>query len=121
MASINNSPLEHLEQVAFVQWLEWNKIIFASIPNSNAMSSLKPQMAVKIMAKLKAEGIQKGFFDLLVFCPSVIVFIEMKRQKGSSVSDEQKYWQEKIKKYPYAKAYICYGSDEAIKVVKEWL
>lgn len=103
---VNTTPHEHVEQVLFCRWLYQHGIIHASIPNG----SYKSRYA---QGKFKAEGLKAGFPDMVVFLNDVIVFIEMKRQKGSTISKEQKEWQEKINSYGYARAYVCYGCEDA--------
>ena len=73
--------------------------------------------------KLKAMGTSAGFPDMLVFLPSKIVFVEMKRAKKSlsRVSDEQEDWVDTINCYGYANAKVCYGSGEAIDFIKSEL
>ena len=111
---VNLTPTEHLEQVAFCSWLDWKHIAYASIPNGT-------NKGYAMQHKFKSEGLKKGFPDLLVFLPSVIVFIEMKRKKGSVISNEQKEWQVRINSYSYAKAYICYGADDAMATIEKLL
>ncbi len=77
-------PSEHEEQRALVEW--WRKTrkerIFA-IPNGGARSKIQG-------AKFKAEGVSPGVPDLCI--PELGVYIEMKRQKGGSLSPYQKDW-----------------------------
>ena len=76
-------PTEHQEQVAFVEWFRRQfptELIFA-IPNGG-------QRNVIVAKKLKAEGVVRGVPDLYV--PSKKIWIEMKRQKGGSLSPHQK-------------------------------
>lgn len=65
--------------------------IFA-IPNGGARS---PATA----GRLKAEGVSAGVPDL--FVPAMNLWIEMKRQKGGSVSAEQKDWAEYLRGLGY--------------------
>ena len=67
----------------FVQWFRRNYpgVLIFAIPNGGARH---PAVA----AKLKATGTVKGIPDLHV--PAWGLWIEMKRQKGGRVSDEQR-------------------------------
>ena len=47
------------------------------------------------------------------------LYIEMKRKKGGRVSQKQKEWIERLNRLGYL-AVVCYGADEAIKVVEEY-
>ena len=79
-------PSEHEEQRAFVE--VWRKAglprIFA-IPNGEARG-------IRAATRLKAEGVSKGVPDL--YCPEWRLWIEFKRRKGGSVSQDQKDWHE---------------------------
>lgn len=80
-------PSEHLEQVRFVAWFRKNypqHWIFA-IPNGGDRNKITA-------VKLKAEGVSSGVPDL--FIPSMLLWVEMKRQKGGALSKEQKEWRD---------------------------
>ena len=112
----NLTPLkatEADEQKAFIAYLQAKGFPYCAIPNANAMSFIDRALAVKIMAKMKAQGLQKGFPDLIVFLPSCVAFVEMKRKKGGVASEEQKDWINLINGYPYAFGAICKGAKEA--------
>jgi len=114
-------PLEKDEQKEFIIYLKKKRLIYASISNENILSYLNRTIAVRVMKELKEMGLQKGFTDLMVMLPNKIIFIEMKRIKGSKTSREQKVWNMVLDALPYASAYICKGCDEAIKVIEEEL
>lgn len=116
-------PTEESEQVALVQWLRLKKIPHAHIPNEG-------KMAIQYMKKQKAQGLSKGFPDLIVFAPSKILFVEMKRRaietktgkmsiSHTKVSGEQKDWIDTINCYDYAIAKVCYGFNEAKEFIEE--
>ena len=117
-------PLEEDEQLAFVQWCRLNGLLVHHSPLEIGGSST----AVKVRAmKMKRMGASKGFPDLLVFIPvkSLItgeidayqaVAIEMKRQKGSSTSKEQKEWL-KVLEMAGIPCAICKGVEKAIEFV----
>ncbi|AIM40747.1 putative VRR-nuclease [Idiomarinaceae phage 1N2-2] len=80
-------PSEHLEQVRFVAWMRKthpNHWVFA-IPNGGDRHRVTA-------AKLKAEGVSPGVPDLYI--PSLKLWVEMKRQKGGSLSAHQKEWRD---------------------------
>ena len=119
----NLIPLEYEEQCTVVSWCQWMKIPIVAIPNSNSMSGFDRKIASIMMVKLKASGLSPGFPDLMV--PMVnkhysALFIEMKRAVGGVVSDTQKYWNTYLNKQGY-QAFICYGADEAIKVIDDYV
>jgi len=57
--------------------------------------------------KMKRTGYVKGFPDLFIY-------------EGGTASPEQKRWQEQLRNRNYC-SYICKGSDQAIKVIDEYL
>ena len=58
----------------------------------------------------------KGVPDL--FIPEWGMWIEMKRQKGGALSDDQKDWIAYLQSRGY-KAVCCKGADEAMKAASE--
>lgn len=117
-------PYESDEQMAFVQWLRIKDIPHAHVPNEigGSLSAMKARAV-----KMKKMGTSKGFPDLLVFVPVCGVdghidsyqmcAIEMKRRKGSKVSEEQKEWLE-VLQASGAMCAVCKGADEAIQFVE---
>lgn len=81
-------PTEEDEQRAVVEWMTWHHLCFAAIPNGGYRRPIEA-------AIFKGQGVQSGVPDLLIFDapPTDIGYrgaaIEMKRQKGGRVSDEQ--------------------------------
>lgn len=122
----NLCPKEDEEQIAFVQWCRLNKIIVHHSGNEIGGSTA----AVKVRAiKMKKMGTSKGFPDLLLFLPvkNLIngrvdsyqpIAIEMKRQKGSTTSPEQKEWLRILEKAGIPCA-VCKGCEKAIEFVRE--
>lgn len=73
--------------------------------------------------KMKRTGYVKGFPDLFIYEPRGSFYglaIEMKKEKGGTVSPEQKWWQEQLRNRGYC-SYICKGKDHAIKIIDEYL
>ena len=77
-----------------VQWFRrsYPDVRIFAIPNGGARS---PATA----GRLKAEGVSAGVPDL--FVPAMNLWIEMKRQKGGSLSAEQKDWAEHLRGLGY--------------------
>lgn len=120
-------PLEQDEQIAFVQWCRLKGIIVHHSGNEISGST----KALKIRAiKMKRMGTSKGFPDLLVFVPIKgatgevdsyqPLAIEMKRQKHSTTSKEQKEWLE-ILEMAGIPSRVCKGAGEAIEFVENML
>ena len=107
-------PLEKDEQKRLCKWLKENKIgHFAT------GLGVKLGLDVKYVASLKAQGHYSGIPDLVVLLGNgKICFIELKRQKGGKVSEEQKKWIDYLNKNGYP-AKVCNGCDEAIEFIKK--
>lgn len=107
----NPTPTEHQEQVKLCEWLDLKRIIYFAVPNG----SYKGKASAGIF---KSEGLQSGVPDVVVFLENKIVFVELKRIKGSKTSDQQLFWIDKINSYGYAKASVCFGADMAIEFIE---
>lgn len=118
---------EHEEQIAVINWAKLQPIpgtsykvkdFLIAIPNGGSRHAIEAK-------NLKAEGVTSGVPDLqLIYphCPFYGLFIEMKRKDKSKarVSPNQKEWIEKLNAIGY-RAVVCYGADEAIKEIKNYL
>jgi hypothetical protein len=102
---------EHEEQREFVQWFRqsWPDVRIFAIPNGGARSKATA-------GRLKAEGVVSGVPDL--FIPEWRMWVEMKRIKGGSLSQEQKDWIEYLKSCGY-QCIVCKGADEAKQKITE--
>ena len=76
---------EHLEQVRLVSWFrrQYPDTRILAIPNGGLRSA-------SAGASLKAEGVSAGVPDLVV--PEWLLWIEMKREAGGTVSPAQRDW-----------------------------
>lgn len=116
---------EEQEQIEFVRWLEANQIPHFHCPNEVGGQT----KALKVRAiKMKRMGVSKGVPDLFVFVPIKGVtgkidayqplVIEMKKQKGSTTSKEQKEWL-KILEMAGIPSAVCKGAEKAIEFVEQ--
>ena len=78
-------PLEHLEQVRLVSWFRktYPSVRIFAIPNGGGRSMAQG-------AAFKAEGVSAGVPDL--FVPEWLLWVEMKRETGGTVSPVQRDW-----------------------------
>lgn len=123
--ALNDSPLEDWEQADFVVWLNDRSIKHFRVPNETFTKSWSQKR------KNKALGVQRGVQDIFVLIlPSqsrdgegYLLGIEMKRQKGSTTSKEQKEWEGLFMELglPNVQPYICKGSQAAQDVVRHYL
>ena len=107
---------EHDEQVIVCKYLDIKKIKYYSVPSGLIIGG-KNKFA--LLNKFKREGYKNGVPDLVIFLQNKILYIEMKRQKGSATSQEQKDWIKFINEMPYAEAHICKGAKEAIEKIND--
>lgn len=118
-------PLEEDEARLLAKYLRLRGFPFTHIANE---SNGGTRNAMIRGAKMKALGVSRGVYDYEVFIPRkgatrdlddyLEIRIELKRQRGGTVSEEQKAWGE-----VYTKAHIpnrvCRGAQEAIKFIEE--
>ena len=94
--------------------LNWR--CFYHVPNGGSRKKAEA-------GRFRAEGVKAGVPDL---CLPVArggfhgLYIELKRQKGSKTSDDQKAWLSNLEKQGYFVA-LCKGWEAAAKVITEYL
>ena len=115
-------PTEAAEQMLVFQWADWMRgrwpelALLHHIPNGGSRNPVEA-------ARLKAQGVKPGVPDL---CLPVSrggyhgLYIEMKRQFGGRVSDEQKAWIADLIAQGY-RVTVCRGAEEAIEELKSYL
>lgn len=110
------------EQEAVIRWAGLSTGLYPElallfhIPNGG---SRRPSEA----AHLKRLGVRPGVPDL--FLPvgrhgKLGLFIEMKREKGGRVSDDQKEWIQRLQQELY-EVKVCRGYEEARQALEEYL
>ncbi len=114
-------PLERDEQKQLIKYLRLKNIFHFAPMNENQHSKANRTMAIRIEAKAKSMGKIKGTSDIVIMLPKKVLFIELKRIKGSITSKEQKEFILKVNKYPYAEGRICKGANEAINFIEEYI
>ena len=106
-------PSEHEEQRAFISW--WRKsfdgVWIYAVPNGGGRG-------IREAGRLKAEGVSAGVPDLVA--PALALYIEFKKQKGGSVSKEQKQWHAHLRECGYA-VIVPKGASEAVDMVKKFI
>ena len=114
----NLTPTEHIEQVTLITWYRrtYKNELLIAIPNGG-------KRHIKTAISMKQEGVSKGFPDLFLPVPNSKfhgLFIEMKRQKGGTISKEQKAWFEYLNSVGY-QAVVCKGFLEAKEIIECYL
>ena len=115
-------PLEDAEQRIIFQWAAMETAarpelgLLYAIPNGG-------KRAIKTAVELKKQGVKRGVPDMCLPVPRGVfngLYIELKRVKGGTVSDEQREWIAALAEQGY-KAVVCRGAEEAIGTIKEYL
>ncbi|MCR9090519.1 MAG: VRR-NUC domain-containing protein [Proteobacteria bacterium] len=120
-------PTEHQEQVALMQWARRHAYqypelrLLHAIPNGEKRSR-------SVANRLKLEGVSPGVPDL--FLPAARIapdarlrhglYIELKRQRGGSVSPEQKAWHVALRAQGY-EVVVAKGWEAAVAVIRRYL
>jgi len=121
-AGISWQPTEEQEQAAVMEWamlMEKQAPELALLYHCPNGADRHPAVA----AKLKKQGVKPGIPDL--FLPvargmSHGLYIEMKRQKGGRVSEDQKAWMEALTEQGYV-CVVAHGAEEACDAIWNYL
>ncbi len=101
-------PTERQEQIKFVVWLKNQGYRVSASANGGSRNLLEA-------INLKRMGVSKGFPDIEVPWPSGGLhgfYLEMKRQKGGKLSEEQAEWLTYLREKGYF-AEVANGFEEA--------
>jgi lysine/ornithine N-monooxygenase len=115
-----------------VEWLELKKLKFTAVPNSTfswAYFAGQKKKNFTHLARLHRQWLRKGFPDLVIWIAphqaecweACIVFIELKRLKGSEVKPEQEEWVACLEQVKWCTEAICYGCKDAINFISSFL
>lgn len=115
-------PTEEDEQTALFQWAEWESGVHPElrlmfhVPNEGKRSMVQA-------AIMRRMGLKAGVPDICLPVPRGHyhgMFIEMKRQKGGNLGDNQKAWLDALTGQGYY-CVICKGWEIAVKEIKAYL
>jgi len=115
------SITEHEQQRIIFEWAEWQKgkypelEMLIAVPNGGKRD-------IVTAVKLKQTGTKAGFPDMFLFCRRGAyagLAIELK-VKSNKPTERQKWWIKKLREQDYC-AVVCYGADEAISVIQDYL
>jgi hypothetical protein len=115
---MRNRQPELLLQIAVVKWL---RLQFPEIRYCASAGGMRTSLSVA--KKMKASGYVKGFPDLFLYHPTMTkngMAIELKADKKSYASKEQKQWISDLNDRGYY-AVICKGFDETINEITNYL
>lgn len=116
-------PTETVETKAVVKW--WADVCSSyGLPNEALLHiPNEGKRSVRVAAILKAEGMRPGTPDLFLAVPrhnSSGLWIEMKRQKGGVVSDNQRHMMGLLEGLGY-EVQVCRGASEALTTIQQYL
>jgi len=86
-------------------------ILFTHIPNSTYTPSWNQKRRNKRM------GVSAGVPDYMIITKKKLLFIEMKREKGGVISEEQNMWIDGLNSVKGVFASVARGFDEAKNIV----
>lgn len=121
--SFSLAPTEAQEQRTVMDWAAWNKgqypelELLTHIPNEGVRGEVGNAIAV-------ANGLRPGFPDLVLPVARgthYALFIELKRaDRSNHPSPAQEWWIVALRSQGH-RVEVCYGADEAIAVLEEYL
>jgi hypothetical protein len=115
-------PHESAEQRALFVWAKMQSgkypelDLMYHIPNEGKRSRYTGQ-------RMRAEGLKTGVPDICLPCARGAyhgLYIELKRRKGGTVSENQSEWIDALNKAGYM-ATVCKGFEEAVNAIMEYL
>lgn len=120
---MKHAPSELKEQSGFVQWCREMGFKICATAQSTYTTSWRA------INQNVAAGVVRGFPDLAIIIPSkyrsnkkpILIFIEMKRQRGGVISKEQHEWIVELNNCAGVHASVCRGKKEAINYVMGFL
>lgn len=122
-------PVEEEECVNLIEWakaVRWRgrpiAEVLIHVPNGAYLGADAKTRAIT-MGKLIAMGVQPGVFDYLIPVPAAPctgLWLEMKRTKGGTVSDEQKAFRRRMSVFGW-RCEIAKGWVEASRIIEEHL
>lgn len=107
-------PLEKDEGLILVAYLRTHGIRFHHSPNETGGTPEAKRRAIR----MKQQGTSPGYPDYTILVNGSLLFVELKRQRGSTTSPEQKAWVEAINEVDNCQAFICKGAKEAIDIIE---
>lgn len=123
----DRAPLEAEEAKVLVAWLRRQGLRFSHSPNETGRDPYARRRAIR----MKQQGTSPGYPDYTVFIPAersiyhhgVVLFVELKRVRGSTTSSEQRDWIEAINALGSddVAAYVAKGAHAAMNFVDDYL
>lgn len=106
-------PLESEEAKILVAYLRTRGLKFTHIGNETGHDPYSKRRAIR----MKQQGVSRGFPDYLVIAGEHLYGIELKRQRGGSVSPEQREWITALNEAG-VQTIVARGAQEAITFIE---
>ena len=106
---VERLPLEAQEQEQLTKVLRRQGVVFFAVPNGGRRNAREA-------VGLRRQGVQAGIPDLVLPGPDArwrCLAIELKRQKGGSVSEEQEAWHRVLRACGW-RILVAYGAADAV-------
>lgn len=112
-------PTEFEEGKILVAYLRTRGFMFTHIPNETGHDDYAKRRAIR----MKQQGTSKGFPDYVILLPQInaILVVELKRQRGSSVTPEQRAWVKAFCEISNCEGIIAKGAKDAIDFIENLL
>lgn len=112
----NNSPLESEEARILMEYCQLKNYRFHHSKNETGRPNASGKVRNWKAVWDKRDGVSPGFPDYVIVTKTGVYFIELKRVRGSSTSEDQKLWINDLVSAG-ANAKICHGASEAIRFI----
>lgn len=116
-------PTESAEAKALVKWWQLASPTYGIAENALLHIPNEGKRSPVMGKKLKDEGLRPGTPDYFLAAPRAPysgLWIELKRRRGSTVSDNQRDMLAMLESQSYAVT-IAYGADQAREAIQEYL
>ena len=107
-------PTEFEEGKVLVAYLRLRRIRFTHIPNETGHSPEAKRRAIR----MKQQGTSKGFPDYVILLPNTLLAIELKRQRNSSTTPEQREWVAAFNLIDNCHGTVAKGAKDAIEFIE---
>lgn len=114
--TVNLTPLERVEQTRLAAFLDKAGYLWCASANGGSRHNMEA-------ISLKRQGVKPGHPDIAIYEPRgkcLGMFIELKRQQGGCLTDQQEWWLIELRKKGYH-ALCCKGAGEAIEEVQKYM
>jgi hypothetical protein len=108
------TPLESEEAKILVAYLRMRGLKFTHIGNETGHDPYSQRRAIR----MKQQGVSRGFPDYLVIAGERLYGIELKRQRGGTVSPEQREWITALNEAGVP-TIVARGAQDAIKFIEQ--